>query len=431
MAKRFLKELPELLKAGVLDEEDIKNIQDYYSGKFKQPPNRLFVVFGILGAILTGLGIILIIAHNWDELSRPVKTILSFLPLLTAQTLCMYAFLKRENNIAWKESTSTLLFFTVGACISLISQVYNIPGDFSSFMITWMLLCLPVVYLMRSSSVSLLYLVGISVYASKTGYFGFPSSEPYIYWVLLLIALPYYFNLRKKAPGSNFVIYHNWIISLSLIIVLGTVAKKHEDLMYIAYFSLFGLLHLLGTTDLFKSQKLRNNGFLLLGSLGSIFLLMMLSFDWFWKDLIRHHQFAPEGITSVEFIVSVLISLVAGILLYYQIKFRSLSKTDPLQFTFVVFIVLYIIGNFATVLPIILINIFVLILGVLNIRKGAVLNNLGILNYGLLIVTALVVCRFFDTNMSYFLRGILFVIVGAGFFAANYFMLRKRTEHER
>src|SRR2546425_5209988 len=43
------------------------NIRAYYKSKSENPHNRLFVVFAVLGAILVGLGIILIIAHNRSE----------------------------------------------------------------------------------------------------------------------------------------------------------------------------------------------------------------------------------------------------------------------------------------------------------------------------------------------------------------------------
>jgi len=52
--------------------------------------------------------------------------------------------------------------------------------------------------------------------------------------------------------------------------------------------------------------------------------------------------------------------------------------------------------------------------------------HFGILNYGLVIITALIFCRFFDTNMSFVIRGLLFVLVGVGFFAANYVMFKKQ-----
>lgn len=173
----MIKDIPELVKADVISQETADKIRDYYRKQGGQSTNRLFIVFGILGAILVGLGIILIIAHNWDELSRTTKILLAFLPLLVGQVLCGFVLLKKQDSVAWRESGTSFLFFTVGASISLVSQIYNIPGNLSSFLLTWMLLCLPLIYVMRSSIASLLYLIGITYYACEASYWTYPFSE--------------------------------------------------------------------------------------------------------------------------------------------------------------------------------------------------------------------------------------------------------------
>jgi hypothetical protein len=66
----------------------------------------------------------------------------------------------------------------------------------------------------------------------------------------------------------------------------------------------------------------------------------------------------------------------------------------------------------------------------LTIREGIRYDHLVILNYGLITVTALITCRFFDTDLNFVFRGLLFIFIGAGFFAANYFMLQKRKDNE-
>jgi hypothetical protein len=71
----------------------------------------------------------------------------------------------------------------------------------------------------------------------------------------------------------------------------------------------------------------------------------------------------------------------------------------------------------------------VLAIGILTVRKGAMLDHLGILNYGLLIIAVLVTCRFFDSDLNFIIRGILFLIVGIAFFLSNVWMLKKRREN--
>ncbi|WP_185965913.1 DUF2157 domain-containing protein [Flavobacterium sp. ZT3R18] len=424
----ILKDIPDLITAGVITQETADRIQDYYKSKAGSFTNRLFIVFGILGSLLLGLGIILILAHNWDELSKETKTIIAFLPLLSGQVFCGYTLLKKQDSVAWRESSSSFLFFAVGAIMALIGQIYNIPGDISTFLLTWMLLCLPLVYLMNSSITSLLYIVGITYYAFYTGW-GLYSIIPYQYWVLISGVFPHYYNLYKKRPESNFMIFHNWLIPISVSIVLITVIKETEELMFIAYMSLFGFFYLVGNLDFFARKKLRNNGYTILGSLGTISLLLFLSFDWFWEDLKIEKLSFNEVIAASEFYASVITSLLAGGLFYIQHKNKNLTDIKPLSVVFILFIITFIIGLFSPI-AVILINIFVLAIGILTISDGAKQNNLSILNFGLLIITAQVAYRFFDGDLSFVIRGLLFMSLGIGFFASNYWLLKKRKKNE-
>lgn len=372
-----------------------------------------------------GLGIILIIAHNWDELSRPSKTFFSFLPLLAGQVLCAFTLLKKQHSVAWRESTSAFLFFAVGASISLVSQVYHIPGNLSGFLFTWMVLSLPLVYLMKSSVASLLYLIGITYYATETSYWTYANHNTYYYWLLLVLVLPHYYFLCRDKSGSNFTLFHHWIVPVSLIITLGTVAYRTEELMFVAYISLFGLFYLIGNTPFFKQQKSLSNSYLSLGSVGTVSILLALSFDWFWNDLQRKIFVFNDIVSAPEFIATVLITTLAAIVFYFQKKVKKLSSIKPIETVFILFIPMFMIG-WESSLAVILINLLVLLIGVFTVRNGARLNHLGILNYGLIIIAALVTCRFFDTDLSFVWRGLMFVAVGAGFFAANIKMIKKR-----
>lgn len=426
----LLKDISELVKAEIISEETAKKIQDFYQTKEEQSNNRLFAIFGVFGAILIGLGLILIIAHNWDQLDRAIKTIFAFIPLIIGQILVAFTILKNFKSLTWRESSSAFLFFAIGACISLISQIYNIPGNLSSYILTWMLLALPLVYIMKSSIISLLYIIGITFYACELGYWSRPTTEPYLYWLLLLAIIPHYYSLYKNHFGSNFLSFHNWIIPLSVLIVLGTISQDVGNIMVIAYISLLGLFYLIGKLPILKSQKLINNGYFIIGSLGTIILLLILSFDDFWKELRLKDLEIGDIFLSPEFITSMLISLLAGVLLYQKIKNKSIRYVEPIEVIFLLFILVFFIGIKSSV-AVILINLIIFILGILTIVKGAKMNHLGILNYGLLTITALLISRFFDTDISFILRGVLFILVGIGFFVTNYWMLKKRKSYEK
>jgi len=429
MNKSLVKELDDLKGAGIIDEATAGRISDYYKGKNEGSHNRLFVVFGVLGAILVGLGIVLIIAHNWDDLSRPVKVFFSFLPLLAGQFCCGYSLLKKPGNAAWKESSTVFLFFAVGASISLISQVYHIHGDLSSFLFTWMLLCLPLIYLLNSSITSLLYIGGITYYQVVSNYdfniFNHVHRESFNYWWMLLLVAPHYYALFQRNANSNYLTFHNWFIPLSLTIALGAIARDAEAFMFIAYTSLFSIFYIIGRSEFFDHTKRRINGFLVIGSLGTMHILMMMSFHWFWEELAEK-GLGAEDFYSREFFAALFLSGIAGLLYHFTNKEKGISNFSPMKLVFLFFALIFFLGLTNSVAPVVLINLLVLLLGIFTIRLGAKADHLGVLNYGLLTITALIICRFFDSHMSFVVRGFLFVLVGAGFFLTNYLMLKKR-----
>lgn len=282
---------------------------------------------------------------------------------------------------------------------------------------------------MKSSITSLLYISGITYYASQLGYWSFPSSIPYLYWLLLLSVMPHYYDLYRKRPESNFMIFHNWIVPLSVVISLVTMEDRADEFMFIAYFSLFGLFYLIGNAVFFARQKSRNNGYKILGSLGTIVLLLTLSFDGFWEELRRNRLQFNEILAAPEFFAAAITSLLAAVVLYLRYKKRALSDIKPLSVVFILFIGTFILGT-SSPIAVVLINLYILAIGIWTIREGARQDHLGVLNYGLLVITALVACRFFDTDLSFVIRGVMFVLVGAGFFAANYWTLRRRKANE-
>jgi len=418
------KELTELVEAGVIDQNTAEKISNYYANKTSTPQSKLVIVFGILGALLVSLGIILILAHNWDDLTRSTKTVIAFIPMIVGQALCAYTLIKRNDSTAWREACSVFLYFSIGACISLISQIYNIPGNMTTFLLTWVVLGLPIVYVMNSSSASLLYIIGITTYACQIGYWESYHVESYLFWGLFVLILPHYYYLYTRKSESNFFTFHNWFIPLSVIIVLGTLAKDAGELMFVSYMSLFGLIYLIGGTKTLHELRIRNNGYLILGSLGTVVMLLILGFDWFWSDL-RGSDKPVAFYRTPEFITATAISLAALALLIYQKSKQSPITLRPAEWVFIVFIGIFFLGM-TSPFVLIWINILTLIVAILTIREGALKNNLGILNYGLLIITALIICRFFDINIGFVLKGLLFVMVGMGFFFANLWMIRKK-----
>nr|WP_321235972.1 DUF2157 domain-containing protein [uncultured Psychroserpens sp.] len=419
MNSKLINELSDLVNNDIISQEVASKIEEYYHSKQQNTPNKLFTVFGVLGSLLVGLGIILILAHNWDDFARTTKTIFAFLPLVIGQCFVAFSILKRKSN-TWKEASGTFLFFAIGSSIALVSQIYNIPGNLSTYVLTWIVLSLPLVYLLKSNSVAILNIICITYYAFEVGYgFATFNQAPWLYLVLIALLIPHYLQLLKHKNTSNITSIFNWLFPLSFTIVLGAFVDHLSELGFLMYLLLFSLFYNLGKTPLFENQKLRRNGYLIFGSLGIVIMILTMSFDSFWY-LEQFFLNAQESYVSIVLFITNL-----GLLAYLYSK-RWIKGFNVFQHLFILFTILYIFGLNIPVFGTIIVNLIVLALGITTIKIGADKFHFGILNYGLLIITALVVCRFFDTNMSFVIRGLLFVSVGLGFFFTNYIMLKKQ-----
>jgi len=190
-----------------------------------------------------------------------------------------------------------------------------------------------------------------------------------------------------------------------------------------AYLGLFSAFYTLGNLPIYSQDKRRSNGFLVVGSLGTISLLLTLSFNSFWE---RREN--AENLFGLEFMAALITCLVALTLAGWQLKKKNHTGIILIQFAFLIFIPLYILGNYIPFISQSLINILILTISISLIKSGTKENHLGLINYGILVITALIICRFFDSEITFVIRGLLFIAVGAGFFAANYFILKKRKQ---
>jgi len=428
MSKLIINELSELERAGVIDEATAGRIRDYYAAQTKAASaNRLNIVFAILGTILVGMGIILVIAHNWDQLSRVIKVFIAFLPVLIGQGLCTWALVKHKFDRVWLECSSVFLFFGVGACIAMVSQVYHIPSSGGTFVLTWMLLVFPLIYIMRSSITSLLYLVGITAYGSF--YSDLFAGADYTYWCLLALAIPYYVMLIKTQPRSNLIYIHHWFVPLSVTICLGFVMGNAETLFLPAYICLMAVFYLVGTYAGFMQNKILSNGYLVIGSVGTVIILLICSFENFWNFWSYENDPQVLLLTTPGGWITLLLFMIAMALAW---KWMVLEKQEVnwLGLLFIPFILGFFLLGEAGRAAAILVNLLTLGAGLATIQRGNRLNHLGILNYGLAIIALLVICRFFDEHISFVVRGLMFIAVGVGFFVANSRLIKKRKLHE-
>lgn len=416
-------DLEELKNAGLIDSQTHDAILRHYNNQKSSISTRLYQLFALLGSLLAGLGLILIIAHNWDDLTKEGRTILAFFPLCLSLALCWYAIIKKPNKRPWREGVSILLILSIGAGISLLNQIYHIPGDLASFMLNWALLSIPLTYVMNSSSASLLSLTLSGIYCVSTGFEGAELN----YGLMSLALLPAYLLHSAKRSKSNYTLFHHWLWAITSLLMLGTFVSSLIDLSLVVYMASFGLFLLIAKVIDKPESPIWSKAWLLLGGLGIMGFFYVFSFHQVWASLAEvGSDQNPDILTSI--IAWTFASVVLLVCVWKSISQRNNPQSLWLL-SLPVFVLAYLLRD-SEYISAILINAFVLVLGIRLLEKAVQNNQLGEMNFALLIILVLAACRFFDDQIPFYLRGLLFLIVGIGFVTANILLIRKRSKNE-
>jgi hypothetical protein len=67
------------------------------------------------------------------------------------------------------------------------------------------------------------------------------------------------------------------------------------------------------------------------------------------------------------------------------------------------------------------------LLGIELLGRGIRAGSIARANFGLLIIAALAVARFFDSDMDFSTRGVGFIVVGLGFLGANVLLFKRKA----
>ena len=422
-------ELPALMNAGIISAETAEKLRAYYGEIKEGNKSRIaLIIFGVLGALLIGSGIILLLAHNWDELSHAVRTVLSLTPLLIGQLLAGWAILRKRESMAWRESTATFVMLAIGASISLIGQTYHLSGDFGKFLLTWMLLSLPFVYLLRATAPALLYLWGITAWA---GVRQSEAEHALFFWPLAALVIPYFWQAVKVNRYSIRAIILAWGISLSLCVATGIVLEGAlPGLWIIVYSGFFAVLFLAGSSYFGEAPTLWQRPFHTVGACGIAGLAFILAYEWPWREIgWKYFRTSPEFHFNAALFDYVLTMTLFIVTLYFL--FRKTCAQQTATWLFGVMPIVSLIGYLIvasganTGLTLALFNLYLFACGLVVTINGIQAGRLGTVNAGMIILAALIVARFFDSELGFVIRGLAFILVGIGFFIVNWIIARK------
>ena len=432
-------ELPELVEREVLDGAAAQRIRAHYAlGTLREPRNVALLIFGALGALLVGAGLILIIAHNWDQLGRPVRAAISIGLLVAAQGLAGFALWRHPRSAAWTESSALFLTLCTGASVALISQTYNIQGELGDFMLTWTALVVPAVYLLRARVSALVCLV-LALFLPETRQresdFGFS-------YLLVIGALaPYLALVVRRQAGQARTLLLSWGAALTIpiglsMLLLSGPAGDAEDLALPFFSALFAASYLFGQR-LAESGATRVPGFTTpfpsVGLLGALGFALVMTFDdpWPWRTTFSMARDLRELEVQVALGCSVLLAAQPLRAALAHLRARRFDQALLLGLPLLALVgapLLALTG--AELLVMLLGNAYALALGVALMLAGLSARSLRQTNIGLATLSVLFIARFLDAELSMIARGVAMVAVGIAFVGVNVWLVRRTRREE-
>ncbi len=427
-------ELPVLADNGLLTREVVESLEAYYGVQQQRGGRRIAVViFAVAGALLIGTGLILLLGHNWEKLTRGFRVMLSLAPLAAAQIMVGWVLVYRPSSTALREGSAALLVTMLVASLALVDQTYHLGLGMSAFLFQMLLLILPMVLILDVSVAALVSLGLLNAWAilELPSIFGLLS-----YPILLLAILPHYLKALRGFPNGPRAIILSWALGLSFSIAYVTslffYAITLSYWIIVLLSALFALLHSLGRLRFFDDGASWQKPFAFLGSVGIIAMGYSFTCEWFWLvfDLdnkyfeLRRVAFSGFDVPHVF----VLVSVVAAILLSFVRPGSGVGLRDTL-FGIVPglaygYVYLGEQGNWLVAL--IIANVWFFAASLALIREGLREGLLGRLNLGMLMLSGQFLARFLLTEMGMVPRGLAFIAVGVCFLVVNMRMMRSR-----
>jgi uncharacterized membrane protein len=154
----LLKQLSRWQAAGLIDDTTKQRIVE-----FEAKRGRPRVVYGLaaLGAVSIGVGLISIVAANWDGIGPHTKLAVD-VTLAVLLALGMRHAVRRQASLAAEALGLVYYLFTL-ASLALVGQVYQLGTPAWLALALWSLVTLPLALSMRSPLAGAVWLVGSSI----------------------------------------------------------------------------------------------------------------------------------------------------------------------------------------------------------------------------------------------------------------------------
>jgi uncharacterized membrane protein len=400
------------------------------------------LIFAGIGAVVIGLGVILLLAYNWQAIPKFGKLGLIFGALLAAHAGGLRLLQAADWRRQLGEALSILGTMLFGAGIWLVAQVYHIDEHYPNGFLLWGLGALALAWALPSVAQGVLAVAALTIWGG-TENFGFGTA---VHWAPLLLAVGvgslawkersrlllaavlvgFYFLLLTNSARDRGVLAFPAAMNISVLLVALGCFAGHS----IRFPNSAGLLRFFGWA-----------GFLIVGYLLSFHHVAGDALRWH-KHLVTDQRWLPLALYGwLPFVLA----MAAWVWAAVSARIRRLEMGGALSEQWLLPLTALLSQVLAVALPLkdewMLEMSKVAVAGIFNLiflavagmwmARGCREGELRLVILGSLLLLALVAARYFDLFESLALRGLVFVIVGGVLFAEGFFYRRAYEREEQ
>ncbi|MCP3966747.1 MAG: DUF2157 domain-containing protein [Lentisphaerae bacterium] len=416
----LLDELPGLKENNIIDEDNCSKLQDYYSKQIPPAVNYqrlMIIIFGALSAILVMGGVLLLIAHNWEDIPLRVRLSLAFVPLVASLTFGWYTKLDDRSTV-WQEASAVLISGSFAAAVAMVSQIYYLGGELYQFMFTCLLFTFPLLYIFKSQVYLTIYLIGLTIYT----YSSIRNDSVAYSWMFFAFILPYsIYYIVKEFRSAKMQFLCNIIVAFVLINFAVFFHECKDSIAKVGWATLLPAILFLGKQFERKGLLSRKNSLLVVGFLGIAIFMALGSFDDFWRNDYFNwkNSLSDIGITAI----SILLFLW---MLIQTIRWRAGSLLMPLILPLAAASSWYFDDEIIRYV----FSAIMIAYGIMLLVKSCNLHKMALLNLGMLLIAVQILIQFFDPEVPILFRAAGFIITGVAFMIVNIILSRRFKKAE-
>ncbi len=421
-------ELGAWLKEGLVSADQAEVLRHRYPVNESGPAWGM-IVFSSLGAVITGLGVILLFAYNWQAIPKLGKLALVLGTLAAVHGVGLRLFLANGRFRNLGEGFCLLGTMLFGAGIWLVAQIYHIDEHFPNAFLIWALGALSLGLAMPSIPQAILATVLLTIWCGMER-FGF-DTPMYLAPLLLALVLGGLAWCRKSRLLLG-VLLPAW--SIALIFVLPEL-DHHPWLIFSTILNLGALwIALRFLVRIYGGFPESASIFGFFGWAIFYVALYLLCFP----DLNRYlldSNYSANGWVRIAWLTPFMLTLLAWCIILWN-RFQPVRADASDEPGFEIFLVPLVV--FCGLCGIVwthvlagwkmsaLCNLVFLAFAVTLMARGCRQTQAGAAITGSILLVALVVARYFDLFDSLFLRGLVFIVIGAIIFAEGYLYTRTK-----